>query len=447
MIERLVLLTLLMIATVGCDAANEATPPYPNELAEHVEWLRSNATPIMHIAPGSADFADLQPVGRAIGDARIVLLGEQSHGDGTVFLMKARLIEYLHRELGFDVLAFESGLYDMDLAWRRIVVGEAAGTAMRRAVFSIWTGSQEFKPTIDYVERAARSGNPLELAGFDLQFTGTASRDSLVTDLEGLLARNASLLPADPGWQEFRAMLSGATSGSWYTTLPSEPERTRFGEMLAKVQADVLVLAQQGSDTKAPFWVEVLASTADQVANFVDYAANGGQLSRPFSVRRDTRMARNLLWLANDPFRNRKIIVWAATYHIVRDIEAIRLENPSSGFSYEGVVTMGEVAAEQLGNDMYMIGFTAFEGIVGPWFETPRPLSRASMPSLEWMFNEADLADAFLDFRDLNSGGEWLRSNNIARPLGYVNMIAVWPRHLDAVIYNREMRPSTPAIP
>src|SRR5690606_14693133 len=39
---------------------------------------------------------DLRALERAIGDARIVLLGEQNHGDGATFMTKARIVEHLH---------------------------------------------------------------------------------------------------------------------------------------------------------------------------------------------------------------------------------------------------------------------------------------------------------------------------------------------------------------
>lgn len=70
-------------------------------------WLKSHVAPIRSLAFDDTDFADLEPIGRAIGDARVVALGEESHGDGTAFRTKARIARYLHEKLGFDVIAFE----------------------------------------------------------------------------------------------------------------------------------------------------------------------------------------------------------------------------------------------------------------------------------------------------------------------------------------------------
>ncbi len=50
------------------------------------------------------DFSDLAPLAAAIGDARIVQLGETTHGDGAAFLAKVRLVKFLHQHHGFDVL-------------------------------------------------------------------------------------------------------------------------------------------------------------------------------------------------------------------------------------------------------------------------------------------------------------------------------------------------------
>src|SRR5262249_6050536 len=78
-----------------------------------VGWLETHAHELDSIDFDDDDFEDLEAFGKAVGNARIVMLGEQTHRDGTTRLAKARLVRYLHEEMDFDVLAFEGGLYDM----------------------------------------------------------------------------------------------------------------------------------------------------------------------------------------------------------------------------------------------------------------------------------------------------------------------------------------------
>jgi hypothetical protein len=66
------------------------------------------------------DRSDLEALSRAIGDAKVVILGEATHADGTTCLAKASVIRYLHDTKGFDVLAWESGMFEcsrMDAAY------------------------------------------------------------------------------------------------------------------------------------------------------------------------------------------------------------------------------------------------------------------------------------------------------------------------------------------
>ncbi|BAD39645.1 hypothetical protein [Symbiobacterium thermophilum] len=58
-------------------------------------------------------------VAQAIGDAQIVLLGEQNHGDGDAFAAKVRLVEYMHRHHGFDVLLCEACFFSLTRTWER----------------------------------------------------------------------------------------------------------------------------------------------------------------------------------------------------------------------------------------------------------------------------------------------------------------------------------------
>ena len=78
-----------------------------------VGWLKQNAVNIRTIDPADEDFSDLMPLKKIIGDAQVVMIGEPNHFIGSVYLAKTRLIKFLHQDMNFDLLSFESGMYDL----------------------------------------------------------------------------------------------------------------------------------------------------------------------------------------------------------------------------------------------------------------------------------------------------------------------------------------------
>jgi len=82
-------------------------------------WLSDNAVSLNSINPEQTGsdariapekFADLEALKPLLQDKRIVYLGESSHGAAQYNSAKTRLIQYLHQELGFNVIAFETNL-------------------------------------------------------------------------------------------------------------------------------------------------------------------------------------------------------------------------------------------------------------------------------------------------------------------------------------------------
>ena len=61
---------------------------------QRLKWLQEHSAAVSSIDPSDTDFSDLMPLAAAIGPARVVLLGEQTHGDGATFLAKTRLNRY-----------------------------------------------------------------------------------------------------------------------------------------------------------------------------------------------------------------------------------------------------------------------------------------------------------------------------------------------------------------
>ena len=146
-----------------------------------IDWLSRHTCPIRSIDPTITedDFADLKPLMKAIGKSRIVVLGEQSHGDGATFLAKGRLIKFLHQKMGFDVLAWEAGLFnckDMDSAVRDSAI--PIQDAINRGIYPIWGTSAQVRPVFEYARSVAQTGRPLEMIGFDHQFSVWGERAS-----------------------------------------------------------------------------------------------------------------------------------------------------------------------------------------------------------------------------------------------------------------------------
>src|SRR5258708_4474562 len=72
-------------------------------------WIHAHAIPIQTVEAGHG-FDDLQPLTKVVGDARIVSLGEATHGTREFFQLKHRLIEFLASQKGFTIFSIEANM-------------------------------------------------------------------------------------------------------------------------------------------------------------------------------------------------------------------------------------------------------------------------------------------------------------------------------------------------
>jgi erythromycin esterase len=73
------------------------------------EWIRANAIRLSTPEAGHG-FADLQPLKSVIGNARIVSLGEATHGTREFVQLKHRMLEFLATEMGFTMFSIEANM-------------------------------------------------------------------------------------------------------------------------------------------------------------------------------------------------------------------------------------------------------------------------------------------------------------------------------------------------
>ena len=153
-------------------------------------------------------------------------------------------------------------------------------------------------------------------------------------------------------------------------------------------------------------------------------------------------MGETLVWLANERYKGRRIIVWAASFHTLYEPTAIKL-GPDASFSYENVLTMGQVARRSLRDAIYTVGFTAAEMTAarvtdGETLELEAPTEG----SLEDLCFRVGRRFLFVNFRGLPAS-HWLRRSISARVLGHSPIETDWTRQMDALVFMRMMCPST----
>ena len=73
------------------------------------EWVRANAIRLATPEAGHG-FADMEPLRKVVGNARIVSLGEATHGSREFFQLKHRMLEFLATQMGFTIFSIEANM-------------------------------------------------------------------------------------------------------------------------------------------------------------------------------------------------------------------------------------------------------------------------------------------------------------------------------------------------
>ena len=164
-------LLLLVALAVAC-AERPATPG-------EVDWIRNKAVVLETVEPGHG-FADLAALKPLVGNARIVALGEPTHGSREVFQMKHRLLEYLVEELGFTDFSIEANMPEAFRVGRYVVDGDGDPRALIRGMY-FWTWStEEVYEMVRWMRKhnldaRTRGRDAVRFTGFDVQTPDVAA--------------------------------------------------------------------------------------------------------------------------------------------------------------------------------------------------------------------------------------------------------------------------------
>ncbi len=352
------------------------------------------------------DVENYDQIATAISQARIILLGEQDHGDAGSMLAKSKLIRYLHQKHGFTVVAFESDFYALEQL--RQNPGPTDFDRLLANIYPVWTKCEELKPFFDYLKAKQDS---IVLTGFDIRHSLPFSQENLLNDVRQIIQpfiTDASKI------ERYISCLQELLKNE-YTSTASEAEKANFLEVTNQL---INRIASQ-STSSDQFWSQELKNLQAFAQNAWSY-----KVSSPKDYR-DIQMGDNLVWLATKKYPNQKIIVWSANSHIAKK------------FYYYNYVSMGNYLKDKLGNQTYSMGFTCYQGASKKvTMKELLVIPPADKSSVETWLAELNYEYGFLDLKQVKSEKAFAM-----RGYQYSFRKDTWKNVFDGIFFIRQMQP------
>lgn len=323
----------------------------PDFSAEQRNWLKKQCTPLRTFEPvlagQAADYADLAAFKKSVGSARVIALGEATHGTREFFLIKHRLLQYAVEHLQVRVFAIEANQLEVEKINRYVCRGEGAAEKVIRSMFRVWN-TEEMLALIQWMRayNTLHPADPVEFVGFDCQ-DPALPMDSIarfVAEWEPVLLDSVAALQ-----KAYRA----AWAAQYY---PQAPDSVRLGW---KISAEkVLSLVEQHK----PAWLQRARNDADKQR--IEWAHQNARVVTQAAIvawsqvvsARDTFMAENIRWIQVQRPADTRMVVWAHDSHIARS------DHPDQNLNYHSGNSMGKHLSRLFGDDYRAYGLFTAEG-------------------------------------------------------------------------------------
>jgi protein-L-isoaspartate(D-aspartate) O-methyltransferase len=298
--------------------------------------------------------AELEPLLRRIGDARIVLLGEATHGTSEFYRMRERISRGLIERKGFSFIAIEGDWPDaarIDHSIRHAEYPPSEWTAFARFPVWMWR-NQEVRDFIDWLRTRnanLEAGRRVAFHGLDLYSLYNSIR-SVLSYLDDIDPRTARVARQRYGcltpWQSDPATYGHAALTGSYQTCERE---------VVSMLTDLMRKQQAYAEHDGERFLDAVQN-ARLVANAERYYRIMYYGSRASWNLRDSHMFETLKTLLHFHGPESKAIVWAHNSH-VGDSRATEMAS-------RGEYNIGHLCRQEFGNAAYSIGFGTNSGTV-----------------------------------------------------------------------------------
>lgn len=389
------------------------------ERAELHTWLKENAIHLNSVEAGSG-FEDMQPLKAIIGDARIVALGEATHGTREFFQIKHRMVEFLVSEMDFTVFAIEATLGGAFELNDYVLTGNGdPERALGALVYPAWN-TEEVLALVNWMrEYNSSHEKKVKFYGFDMKPTAGSAKAvyNFLRKIDGTHDYDEVLSVLMNLWTTGRLI----TGPKEVIHSAAEEIKSLIAHLESQQPADARQTpSRQGIQDLREWELAVLhAKVLLQYLNFYKVPS----MSIATDIR-DPSMAENVRGLM-DYEDGAKMILWAHNAHV------------AAGFGGG----MGQHLRKMYGNDIVIIGLTYNRGFsryatseLSP--ESSHEISPAPEGTLEADLTKAGLEIAVLDLHSLPRGTVSKYFNaRLQTRYGEYFITSILPRAYDALLF------------
>jgi protein-L-isoaspartate(D-aspartate) O-methyltransferase len=399
----------------------------------------------------SVETVDLRPLLERVGDARIVLLGEATHGTSEFYRMRERISRELIVQKGFRFVAIEGDWPDatrVDNYVRHLEYSPSEWTAFARFPTWMWR-NDEVRDFVDWLREhnaPAKPATRVAFHGLDLYSLYVSIR-SVLNYLDRVEPEAAKIARQRYGcltpWQGDPAAYGHAALTGAYHTCEQHVVRA-----LKDLLENRVAYAERDGER---FFDAV--QNARLVANAERYYRIMYYGSRASWNLRDEHMFTTLKNLLTFYGPDSKAIVWAHNSHVG--------DSAATEMASRGEHNIGHLCRQEFGDDAYLIGFGTNSGTVAAASEWDGPMEikkvQPALPkSYERLFHAAGHARFTLGLRDRSAltGAGGLGKPLLERAIGVIYrpeserashyFEAVLPRQFDEYIWFDHTRAVTP---
>ncbi len=399
----------------------------------------------------SPDSADLDALIKRAGEAKVVLIGEASHGTSEFYRMRAQITKRLIEEKGFNIVAAEADWPDaaqIDNYVRHHDVPPSEWTTFARFPTWMWRNEEvrEFINWLHVRNEKLPAEDRTGFYGLDVYSLYTSAGE-VIKYLEGV----------DPDLAELARRRYGCLS-PWEADPAAYGRAALMGEYrsceddIVNMLTDLLRKRQEhaGFDSAQLFSAEQNAAVVAAAEKYYRIMYYGSRASWNL---RDQHMFDTLGRIRKHRGDDAKAVVWAHNSHIGNAT--------ATEMSKRGEYNIGQLCREAFGDESYHIGFGTHDGTVAAATEWGGPMEikkvRPSHPqSYEHIFHLTNAPGLILqmDSEKADELRPGLSHPRLERAIGVIYrpetelashyFEAVLPRQFDAYIWIDHTRAVTP---